>query len=72
MVGTREAYRQHGVATGVTSLLVQIALKQDGVEALWLTPEDAGTQRICSRVGFVPLDTRMVHISVPVAIEHSA
>ena len=65
MVGTRELYRHHGVASAVMSLLVQIAFEQDGVEALWLTPEDAGSQRICARVGFVPLDSRMVHISIP-------
>ncbi len=64
VVGTREPYRHRGVASAVTSLLVQIAFEGD-VEALWLTPEDADSQGIFSRVGFVPLEARMIHISIP-------
>lgn len=61
-VGTRAAFRRRGVATAVTSLLVQCALT-GGVELLWLTPEQEQSERIYARVGFSRLDDTMIHIS---------
>lgn len=64
-VGTREAFRGCGVATAVTSHLVGCA-RHNGVEFLWLTPEDDRAERIYGRVGFARLGGHMVHISRPV------
>jgi predicted GNAT family acetyltransferase len=65
-VGTREASRGRGVATAVTSHLVRCAF-DNGVDFLWLTPEDDQAERIYGRVGFTRLGGHMVHISQPVA-----
>ena len=69
-VGTREAFRGRGVATAVTSHLVRCA-RDNGVEFLWLTPENDQAERIYGRVGFARLGGYMVHISRPVAWDHS-
>jgi GNAT superfamily N-acetyltransferase len=68
-VGTREESRGRGVATAVTSLLVRCA-RDNGIEFLWLTPEDDQAERIYARVGFDRLGGHMVHISRSVAGYH--
>jgi GNAT superfamily N-acetyltransferase len=68
-IGTREEFRGRGVATAVTSHLVGCA-RDNGVEFLWLTPEDDQAERIYGRVGFARLGGHMVHISRPVDWDH--
>jgi GNAT superfamily N-acetyltransferase len=65
-VGTRVEFRGRGVATAVTSHLVGCA-RDNGIEFLWLTPEDDQAERIYARVGFARLGRHMVHISRLVA-----
>jgi GNAT superfamily N-acetyltransferase len=69
-VGTREAFRGRGVATAVTSHLVGCA-RHNGVEFLWLTPENDQAESIYGQVGFACLGGYMVHISRPVGRERS-
>jgi predicted GNAT family acetyltransferase len=63
-VGTHPGFRGRGVASAVTARLAKTAIAA-GVELLWLTPEDATSERICARVGFVQLNGHMIHASTP-------
>ena len=61
-VGTVVAFRKRGVASSVTSRLVQEAFGV-GVHMIWLTPEHSEGERIYARVGFSRSEDHMVHIS---------
>ncbi len=63
-VGTADAFRRQGVASVVTSHLLESAFEA-GVELVWLTPEHTEGERIYSRVGFTRAPCEMVHISRP-------
>ena len=63
-VGTRAAFRNRGVAAGVTARLIQAAFDL-GLELLWLTPGDARAERIYARASFAFDAGQMVHISKP-------
>lgn len=63
-VGTADAFRRRGVASVVTSCLLESAFEA-GVQLVWLTPEHIESQRIYSRVGFTRAPCEMVHISRP-------
>jgi predicted GNAT family acetyltransferase len=50
-VGTRAAYRRHGLAGAVTSRLA-VEVARAGGRHLWLTPESVDAERIYGRLGF--------------------
>jgi len=63
-VGTADEFRRRGVASAVTSRLVEQAF-DNGVHLVWLTPEHVEGERIYSRLGFTRAPGEMVHISRP-------
>lgn len=62
-IGTRPAHRGRGVAAAVTAALAADLFAR-GLTSAWLEPADAASRRVCERVGFRPLGTRL-HLALP-------
>lgn len=60
-IATVPAFRQRGIATAVTAMLVQHAF-ENGVEAAILTAGDERAGRVYERVGFQPYATALAYI----------
>lgn len=63
-VGTRPAHRNRGVAAAVVARLLERAAG-NGIDLVWLSPEDERAERIYARTGFALVGVEMIHISRP-------
>jgi ribosomal protein S18 acetylase RimI-like enzyme len=62
-VGTRPAYRGHGIATAVTAVLTEAMFAQ-GARWVWLEYSGEGSRRAYERAGYRPQGTRL-YLSLP-------
>ena len=63
-VGTRQQFRNRGIAGAVAALLTRDAFAR-GLDLVWLTAEGAQAERIYARAGYRPIGGHMVHLSAP-------
>ncbi|MCW7940720.1 GCN5 family acetyltransferase [Streptomyces hygroscopicus] len=57
-VGTRPAFRGHGIAASVTAALTETLLAR-GARSVWLEYSGEGSRRVYERVGYRPEGTRL-------------
>jgi ribosomal protein S18 acetylase RimI-like enzyme len=60
-IGVRERFRRRGIAAALTSATAADAIAA-GAELCFLTPGDAGAERVYERAGFKRAGTTMVHM----------
>jgi predicted GNAT family acetyltransferase len=60
-IGVRERFRRRGIAAALTSAAAADAIAA-GAELCFLTPGDAGAERVYERAGFRHAGTTMVHM----------
>jgi ribosomal protein S18 acetylase RimI-like enzyme len=60
-IGVRERFRRRGIAAALTSAAAADAIAA-GAELCFLTPGDAGAERVYERAGFKRAGTTMVHM----------
>jgi ribosomal protein S18 acetylase RimI-like enzyme len=60
-IGVRERFRRRGIAAALTSATAADAIAA-GAELCFLTPGDAGAERVYERAGFTRAGTTMLHM----------